>query len=503
MNLNPDPSPSWYPLVHGRTYEVDYRTNLLAVPPYFENKEIELVRPYILAAMDSTTDSGHRQNIYHQVLFHVGSYWVVGLACMAHQICPDPLLNRDKGNTRPLPIFLGYIANDKSNDSLPPLMDVGIPYSAENPGGQFSELYRYVVARWQEKEYQPQSRELHYVEDSCSPKTYDYASDPKVKEYMNKIGLNADEQKVRIWQAFPKEETISVRDKALWTMTWQAKGRISLCLGISSKRGALRSPYTNASVYDVDTPDLFTPIELRRLTPQGKAPAQSSMSSLPASQLSPDQQAITLDKFDVPLSPGSSHGQANQTHLPTKVSTPLEKHEKQEKRVEEKGLDKNDGCNKLAKWCAKFSSGNKSTGYGEGEYNFPPPSVPPRDDRKLAHTDHQTEKDKPSDRIPDYQSASSVGKPESAHNPAEKAPPNLEPRQVSPPANMQPKIKYTPKPRDQQGRFYYPSSPPISQNPPHGENSASFDVGKASQLKHNPKIDPEPPCAPEEPEQGS
>ena len=335
--MKPSTVPTWYPLVHGRTYEVDYRSNLLAVPPYFTQEDVRLVMPYILSAMGSFDIEGRRRNVYHYAMFRVGDYCVFGLGCMAHQVCADPTYHHDMTQKRVLPMFLGYITRDPCNGS-PPMLSVGEPYSAENTSGQFTELFRYVIQRWREKTYRPESLALYPVkeDESYFVEMTSYRRDPEVTQWLDMLKLNSDEQQLRIWPAMLAEGTeVSARDRALWTKVWEEKEPISLCLGIASQSDALRGPFMNASAYNVATKAPDVPLDVSRPVTPTAASTPTKASTLdvapvlpPPAQIVPTGEPIRapdvrVNKAPVPLFLGEiptqeprPDTQANRTQVP-------------------------------------------------------------------------------------------------------------------------------------------------------------------------------------------
>lgn len=231
----------WEPLVHGRTYQVDYRSNLLAVPAWFEAGDISWVMPFILGTFDSFLVRGLAEPV-HWSVFKNQRYCVVGLTCLAHQVSED--MNQDMGN-RVLPVFLGYISRNIAEPVLP-RMEIGEKGNAETKGGQFSELYHYVRQRWYEKRQDRESKVEDTPENTFDLEIADYPLDEDVR-------LNVEGNRIKIWPVPQKngKDWLLARDEALWAAVSHHQGPVSLCLGLSRQGTAINGPFLNASAYDV------------------------------------------------------------------------------------------------------------------------------------------------------------------------------------------------------------------------------------------------------------
>ncbi len=228
----------WEPLVHGRTYEVDYRSNLLAVPAWFEPEDITRVMPFILGTFDTFLVKDLPGPV-HWSVFKNEHYCVVGLTCMAHRVSED--MNRDVGN-RVLPVFLGYISREIKKPMLP-RMEFGKDGNPKHVDGQFSQLYKYARDRWYEKSWQ--AREIYRVEDTFELEIADYP-------FHKDLVLNTEEGRITLWPVLPEKESWSLaRDKGLWAAASHHPGPVSLCLGLSRQGTAIAGPFLNASAYDV------------------------------------------------------------------------------------------------------------------------------------------------------------------------------------------------------------------------------------------------------------
>lgn len=223
----------WTPLVHGRTYEADYRSNLLAVPDGFTSADLDWAMPFIQGTFDNFLVKGVPEPV-HWSVFKNNRYCVVGLTCLAHQVSED--MNRDVGN-RVLPVFLGYVCQEVIKPVLP-RMEIGEKGSQDKPGGQFSELYRYARERWREKR---QSNSMRPVKDVFELEIASYL--PPSQNILN----------VRKgWTyVYPVLEKM---DKTLWAAASHYQGPFSLCLGLSRQSTAISGPFLNATAYDITDP---------------------------------------------------------------------------------------------------------------------------------------------------------------------------------------------------------------------------------------------------------
>lgn len=255
----------WAPLVHGRTYEVDYRSNLLAVPEWFSATDLAWAMPFIQGTFDSFLVKGLPEPV-HWSMFKNERYCVVGLTCLAHQVSED--MNRDIGN-RVLPVFLGYICKEVHAPILPK-MEIGAKSSEANPStGQFSELYRFVRNRWHEKR---QSNQLTPVKETFELEVANYELS---KETNGKLNLQPEQ--TALWPISHPYHVLA-DDQRLWSAASHYPGPVSLCMGLSRQSTAVAGPFLNATAYDVQRV-VTLPKPVKEPIEQAKQPAEESQTA--------------------------------------------------------------------------------------------------------------------------------------------------------------------------------------------------------------------------------
>jgi hypothetical protein len=206
---------NWAAIVHGRTYEVDFRSNLIVVPEDFGREEIDWARRYILGTTVSPDELRHHPR---WSVFKSDRHCVVGVTCQSRLVSEDLTLDIDN---RPGYVFLGYVARGP----FPPLP----PREIE----QFERLYQFVRDRWREKK--SQSQDIH----DCG-----YIFEPGVEEFpvAELPALNASGERIAIW---PSRD-----ERRLWAAASNHPGPISLCLGLAGSRDAVEGPFDNATTGD-------------------------------------------------------------------------------------------------------------------------------------------------------------------------------------------------------------------------------------------------------------
>lgn len=210
----------WAPVIHGRTYRVDFRPQMMAIPTWFTEDHIEMVRPFVLASTRSaeTIPAGCRW-----LFVKTDSYQVVGVTCMASDVSadmthdrPDP---RSGGAGRPLYTFLGWATCDLSAE--PPPMELDY----------YQQLYEFIRKRW----------------DTAPPDDVAEKVSAMVEKFPSRSGDFRAEELNRIKEAFSKSKTDlsiwpeSFRD-LLWASAADYSRPVSLCLGMARSRDAEKSP---------------------------------------------------------------------------------------------------------------------------------------------------------------------------------------------------------------------------------------------------------------------
>jgi hypothetical protein len=229
----------WAAIVYGRSFHLDFR--LIAIPQDFTQREINWAMPYILA----TTRRANKLIVQPRwSLFKNESHCVVGVTCMVRDLISQlgtdliDLLAKDNRH-RPLYVFVGYVTKLETLTyplNLP-------PYTGNSLAG-FQSLYDYVKQVWWIK---------NYDKDSKKPVLTDYQSiefdnsnlDANLETRLNHQGKHPD--KIFLWQHLPD------RNRQLWLSCANCREPTSICLGAISRRTALKSPFLNQTIDELDT----------------------------------------------------------------------------------------------------------------------------------------------------------------------------------------------------------------------------------------------------------
>jgi hypothetical protein len=245
----------WAPVVHARTYRVDFRPHLLVVPDWFTDDDITAVREYIRA---STRSAERLPDAPRWLLMKTGRFQVAGVTCMAGSVSADMTHDRPDpgsgGSGRPLYVFLGWATRDLAAD--PPPMDLDV----------YKQLYQFVRNRW----------------DNAPPDDAADTVGPLVERFPN---LPHDP---KIAQLTPDPEAHSSYNHALsvwpdsrratlWASIARHRGPVSLCIGMARSRDAEESPLGNITVAGSDesvtldrTPKQPVSTPSGRYTPEGR-----------------------------------------------------------------------------------------------------------------------------------------------------------------------------------------------------------------------------------------
>jgi hypothetical protein len=228
-----DSRTGWAPVVHGRTFRVDFRPHLLVVPEWFTDQDIATVRRFVLASMRTAErlPEGERW-----LMVKTSQFQMVGVTCMAEAVSADMIHDRSAsgGAGRPLHVFLGFATGDLAAD--PPPMELEI----------YKPLYDFVRSRWDEDPHDPQAQECEAV-----PAKDEQFPAPPADRRVEGLTLEPDShgsQKpvLRVW---PDSERA-----ALWAAAARHPGRVSLCIGMANSRDAENSPLGNITVAGSNEP---------------------------------------------------------------------------------------------------------------------------------------------------------------------------------------------------------------------------------------------------------
>ncbi|MTJ48310.1 hypothetical protein [Dolichospermum sp. UHCC 0259] len=236
----------WSALVYGRTYEVDFR--LIAMPEYFDVQARTWAENYILATTQIPEKlSGNPR----WSLFTNRNYYVIATTCMVRELFPNGTSHETKDITtdfrgRPLYAFIGYVAErDESGEfpTLPAYSDLNLE--------QFQLLYqKYVEQRWDVKPYQLESRQPIFTSEDESINTGSLLSSNTSDSIDSSFNINSS-QDYRL--LFPETEKETLWTTVINSIVQSPQHSISVCLGLSSQREAVNSPFLNATANNVAT----------------------------------------------------------------------------------------------------------------------------------------------------------------------------------------------------------------------------------------------------------
>jgi hypothetical protein len=231
---------SWYPIVHGRTAFVDFRSNLIVVPKIFNDTELEWAKKHILA---TTRAPEQLPGNPRWSVFQTPALVVVGVTCMASEVSPDMtreivVVGGREVERRPLYVFLGY-ASRRTVLGLPP-RDLKL----------FGDLYQFVKDRWREQWYESRTKHV--------------STDPRELPELcagSLATLNDDDDLLSVLPSSQADE--------LWASAANFP-RASLCIGLPNSAAALEGVFHNATLRDQEDKLLF------RREPQLRRPDRHS-----------------------------------------------------------------------------------------------------------------------------------------------------------------------------------------------------------------------------------
>ncbi len=225
-----NPHAGWAPVVHGRTYRVDFRPHLLVVPDWFTDDDIAVVREF---ARVSTRSAENLTDGPRWLMVRTARFQVAGVTCMAAAVSTDMTYDRPDpgsgGTGRPLYVFLGWATRDLAAD--PPPMDVEF----------YKQLYQFVRKRWD-------NAPPDEAADAVGPLVERFPPVPRVSEIER---LTRDPDKLGSENPILSVWPDSLRE-TLWMAAARHTGPVSLCLGMARSRDAEDSPLGNITVAGSD-----------------------------------------------------------------------------------------------------------------------------------------------------------------------------------------------------------------------------------------------------------
>lgn len=210
----------WYPIVHGRTAFVDFRSNLIVVPEFLGDRALEWAKRHIL----STTRLPERlPGNPRWSVFQAPDMVVVGVTCMAGEVSREmtheiEVVDGRERARRPLYVFLGYAAA-RPVSGLPP-RDLAL----------FAPLYRFVAARWREESRDARRKHLSVVPDP-------------LPELPPGAFLDLDD----------RDEMVVIHPHSRADQLWASAlehSRASLCIGLPRVTDAVAGVFHNVTIQD-------------------------------------------------------------------------------------------------------------------------------------------------------------------------------------------------------------------------------------------------------------
>lgn len=220
----------WAPIVHGRTYRVDFRPHLLVVPDWFCDTDIAFVRNYIRT---STRSAEQLPNRPRWLFLRTDRFQLAGTTCMASFVSSDMTHDRPDpgsgGTGRPLYVFLGWATRDLAAD--PPPMNIDY----------YKELYQFVRNRWNNAPPDDVTDIVGTMVERFPP----LSQESQIVELLpDRSAFDSENLSCRVWQ------------DSLRTTLWASAGRItlptSLCVGMARPRDVEDSPMCNITVAGSD-----------------------------------------------------------------------------------------------------------------------------------------------------------------------------------------------------------------------------------------------------------
>ena len=202
----------WAPLVYGRTFAADYRTDLIACPEDFD----ESLRTWATGFIQATTlNPSQLHGRPRWSVFQDHRHRVVGITCMGSMVATNDIKDE---HGREVYVFLGWVCQTP----FAPLPPMDLTY--------FKSLYDHVRDRWREKPYE---------KDRLFPKPYVPLPEPPAIPVAatTRHLLSYDDDWVQLW---PTENA-----DILWRAAGNSTKPLSLCIGVAMECDAEAGPFQN------------------------------------------------------------------------------------------------------------------------------------------------------------------------------------------------------------------------------------------------------------------
>jgi hypothetical protein len=301
---HPAIAPFWEPLVQGRTYELDYSPNYLAVPGSFGPDDLAWARRFESGSRRSAVEAVLRRKVRFCV-FKDRGYCGVGVSLPAGLICDDQAKTMDNHRTRENYVFLGGVA--RCDQEL-------FPESPHHPGVPelgalrlrlpevFGPLYDdYIVARYHEKPLPGRVLELLAVRSE--PRVLFPPDLPVVTSAPPTLSLSRGRDgQVKVWPSTCEAE--------LWAAACLAEPPVSLCLNVAKEEDARASGFDHVTIREGRVEKDLS----RREAPRVPSPGPVRPSSAPGSNHPEKKYQFVILGWSVTLERPSKSRRSSESH---------------------------------------------------------------------------------------------------------------------------------------------------------------------------------------------
>jgi len=227
----------WSGIIYTRTKNLDYR--YIAIPKNFDSYQLLWLETYVkflLKKPDNLRENGSDRRIWS--IFKDENYCVIGLTCMVRDLIGFIELNHPNDYTRdytqtPIYTFIGCSIKLKEMSSDVPDFNI--------LKDKFKNLYEeHVIPVWEEL--------FSTTSVSLSPNINFLEEEKKLScnAQNNKYDLNTDSNSVLI------APMTDENNKGYWYSAYEFSEPISLCLGFSSEKDLINSPFMNCTINDIN-----------------------------------------------------------------------------------------------------------------------------------------------------------------------------------------------------------------------------------------------------------
>jgi hypothetical protein len=264
---HPGAGPCWEPLVQGRTYELDYSANYLAVPGSFGPDDLAWARRFESGSRRSAVEAVLRRTVRF-CIFKDRGYCGVGVSLPAGLICDDTTKTMDDHGSRENYVFVGGVAVcdrklHPDSPHHPRVPDLGA--LSRHLAEVFGPLYEeFVVARYHEKPVPGNFLELLAIR---SERRVLFPPElPVVTSGPSTVPLRrGPDGQVKVWP--------SAREAELWAAACLAEPPVSLCLNVAKEEDARVSGFDHVTIRDARAEKTLARSEAARPPGQGRRSA--------------------------------------------------------------------------------------------------------------------------------------------------------------------------------------------------------------------------------------